>query len=246
MRLRDRVAVVTGASRGIGRAIALRFLAEGALVVACARGAEGLRDLAGGAAAAGSAERLLTVPCDVTRPEDVERLARATLDRHGRVDILVNNAGVGYFAPVEELLPEQWDEMMGVNLKGAFLCCRAFVPVFKRQRSGHIINISSVAGLTAFEGGSGYCASKWGLMGLTETLLLELKPYEVKVSVICPGSVKTGFGGTPPRPYSLRPEDVADAVLEVAAAPRGVVLNQVVMRPLVPAEYQSPPGGRTR
>lgn len=242
MRLENRIAVVTGGSRGIGRAIVRGFLAEGAQVVACARHPAGLADLAAEAERSGWGDRLLTLPCDVSRPEDVDRLARTVLDRFGRVDLLVNNAGVGHYAPVEDLTPEQWDEMMAVNLKGPFLCCRAFVPAFKRQREGHIIFIASVAALTVFEGGAGYCASKWGLMGLYETVLLELKPYQVKVSVVCPGSVNTGFAGNPPRPYALQPEDVARAVLEIAAAPRGVIINQVVMRPLVPVPVQVPSG----
>lgn len=237
MRMRDRVVVVTGASRGIGRAIVLRLLREGALVTGCARGEEGLAELRRLAADAGLVDRLQTLRVDVTDPADVQRLADTVLQRHGRVDVVVNNAGVGHFGPVEELTPEAWDAMMAVNLKGPFLVCRAFVPALKRQRAGHLIQIASVAGLTVFAGGAGYCASKWGLMALTETLILELKPYEVKVSVICPGSVQTEFGGTPPKPYSLRPDDVAEVVLQVAAAPRNVILNQVVMRPLVPSEY---------
>ncbi|HEX6988556.1 MAG TPA: SDR family NAD(P)-dependent oxidoreductase, partial [Bacillota bacterium] len=112
-------------------------------------------------------------------------------------------------------------------------------PQMKERRSGHIINVASVAGLVTFPRGAGYCASKWGMIALTETLMQELKPYELKVSAVCPGSVRTDFGGTPPRDYALRPEDVAEMVAMVAAQPRGVIINQVVMRPLVPQALQA-------
>ncbi len=231
------MAIVTGGGRGIGRAIALLFAREGARVAVVARTRTDLEDVARAAQVEGGGE-VLPLPGDVTVAGDVQRVVQQVLERWGRIDILVNNAGVGHFAPVAELPEDAWDEMMAVNLKGPFLCARAVAPVMAAQRSGHIINISSVAGTTTFPGGGGYCASKWGLMALTDVLMQELKPYEVKVSVICPGSVQTGFGGTPPRSYSLLPEDVATVALEMAAAPRRVILNQVVMRPLVPPEFQ--------
>lgn len=237
-RLAGRVALVTGASRGVGRAIASLLAAEGARVAALARTAPALEELASEAAAAGWPGRVLPVPADVTDAAQVEAAVARVLAAWGGLDIAVNNAGVGHFAPVAELSEAAWDEMLAVNLKGPFLVARAVVPVFQRQRRGHLVNISSVAGTTTFPGGGGYCASKWGLMALTDVLTQELKPYTVKVSVICPGSVQTGFGGTPPRPYSLRPEDVARAVLEAVAAPEGVIVNQIVLRPVVPPEFQ--------
>jgi len=184
---------------------------------------------------------VVPAPADVRDPAQVAQACDLALAELGGIDVLVNNAGLAHFGLIEELSPEQWDEMFDVNLKGAFLFCRALVPHMKKRRSGHIINIASVAGLVTFPRGAGYCASKWGMVALTETLIQELKPYELKVSVICPGSVQTGFGGTPPRDYSLRPEDVAEMVAAVATQPRGVIINQIVMRPLVP--QPQPPGG---
>lgn len=232
--LKGRTAVVTGASRGIGRAIVKRLAGEGMRVVAVARSREALESLA--RELPGS---VIPAAADIRDPEAVNGVRDLALERLGRVDILVNNAGLAHFGLIEDISPEQWDEMFDVNLKGAYLFCRAFVPHMKERRSGHIINIASVAGLVTFPRGAGYCASKWGMIALTETLMQELKPYELKVSVICPGSVKTDFGGTPPRDYSLRPEDVAAMVATVAAQPQGVILNQVVMRPLVPQPPQA-------
>ncbi|MFO7245797.1 MAG: SDR family oxidoreductase [Thermaerobacter sp.] len=231
--LQGRTAVVTGASRGIGRAIVRRLAAEGVRMVAVARSRDALEELARELPGT-----VIPAAADIRDPAAVDGVRDLALDRLGHVDILVNNAGVGHFGLIEELTPEQWDEMFDVNLKGAYLMCRAFVPHMKERRSGHIINIASVAGLVTFPRGAGYCASKWGVIALTETLIQELKPYELKVSAICPGSVQTHFGGTPPRDYSLRPEDVAEMVAVVASQPRGVILNQIVMRPLVPAALQ--------
>lgn len=233
--LADRSVIVTGASRGIGRAIVSAMAGAGALVYAAARSRDALDRAAAEAPGPG---RVVPVPTDVTDPGQVAALVKRVEDEHGHVDILVNNAGVGYYAPVEELAVEHWDHMMDTNLKGAFLCCRAVLPKMKARQDGLIINIASVAGLTTFPGGAGYCASKWGMVALTETLREELRPFEVRACVVCPGSVQTDFAGTPPKPYALRPEDVAATVLHIAQAPRSVIINQVVMRPLVPREYQ--------
>lgn len=234
--LAEKSVIVTGASRGIGRAIVLAMAGAGAVVYAAARDQAALNQLT--TEAEGGPGRVVPAATDVTDPGQVAALVQRAEDEHGHVDILVNNAGVGYYAPVEELAVEHWDHMMEVNLKGAFLCCRAVLPKMKARQDGLIINIASVAGLTVFPGGAGYCASKWGMVALTETLREELRPYEVRACVVCPGSVQTDFAGTPPKPYALRPEDVAATVIHIAQAPRGVIINQVVMRPLVPREYQ--------
>lgn len=234
-KLSQRTVVVTGASRGIGRAVAVKMAQAGARVFAVARTKGDLQALAAEAKDSNWPGTIEAVTADVTRGEEVERFVHSIEAQAGTIDILVNNAGVGHYAALEELSEEQWDAMLDVNLKGAFLCSRAVLPGMKKRRDGQIINIASVAGITVFPGGGGYSASKWGLVGLTETLREELKPFEVRASVICPGSVQTDFGGTPPKDYSLRPEDVADIVLYVAAAPRRVIFGQIVMRPLVPA-----------
>lgn len=232
-RLAGRVALVTGASRGIGRAVVKHLVAEGARVGALARSADALASLAGECPAGA----VLPLAADVTDAAAVGDAFGTLVGHFGGLDVLVNNAGVGRFAPVAELDPADWDAMMAVNLRGAFLCAREAARLMMERRSGHIINVSSVAGLTTFPGGAGYCASKWGLMALTETLVQELKPYGVKVSVVCPGSVRTGFSASPP-PYAMAPEEVAAVIADVAAAPAGVVINQVVMRPLVPPELR--------
>lgn len=237
--LKDQTVIITGAGRGIGRAMTAKFAAAGAHVYAAARSEDELAAAARDAAAAGVPGTVTPVPTDVTDPRQVDQLVKRVLEDHGRVDVLINNAGTGLYAPVEELTPEQWDRMMAVNLKGPFLCCRAVLPSMKERRRGLIINVASVAGLTTFPGGSAYCASKWGVMALTDTLRQEVRPYELKVTAICPGSVQTDFAGTPAKSYSLEPDDVAEVALFMAEAPRRVILNQAVMRPLVPLEFQS-------
>ncbi|ADU50903.1 short-chain dehydrogenase/reductase SDR [Thermaerobacter marianensis DSM 12885] len=235
-RLEDKVAIVTGSSRGIGAAIVRAFVEEGARVVGVARSGDALDALR--ASLGDGASRFVPRVADVTSSAAARDVVRETLDRFGRIDILVNNAGVGHFAPVTELAEEAWDEMMAVNLKAPFLWTQAVLPHMMERRDGHIIMISSVAGTTTFVNGAGYCASKWGLMALADTLRQEVRPYELRVTAVCPGSVQTHFGGTPPRDYSLRPEDVAHTVVEVAAAPKRVIYGTVIMRPLVPGDRQ--------
>lgn len=233
--LTEQVAIVTGASRGLGASIATLFAQNGATVIAAARDRAALNDLAETLTGEG---RIVPYTCDVTEANQVEDLVRFTLESHEKLDILVNNAGVGRFGALHELPEAEWDEMMGVNLKGPYLMCKYTIPHFIERQRGHIINISSVAGTVTFKGGGGYCASKFGLMALNDVLTQELKPHQVKVSVICPGSIKTDFFGAEGKPYALEPEQVAKVAFDMVTAPEGVILNQVVMRPQVPPEFQ--------
>lgn len=236
-RLNGKVALVTGASRGIGQAIAVTFGREGARVAIFARKGDDLGQTAAAIKEAGG--DALALPGDVTRAAEVERAVEETLSRWGRIDILVNNAGIGFFAPLAELTEAQWDQMMAVNLKGPFLFTKAVWPIFAQQGGGQVINISSLAGITTKEGGSGYSATKWGLRAMSDTLRKEAKPYRIKVSIIGPGSVDTYFNDKSPGQgpsWALKPEDVAQVALDIAAAPEGVIINEVVMRPLVPPQ----------
>lgn len=230
--LTGKVVLITGASKGIGRSIALLFAEKGATVFALARSNSGLQEVK--EACQSFSGKIIPIPCDITDSKQVEKAVAQALHESNKIDILINNAGLGHFAPIHLLDEEKWDEMINVNLKGAFLCTKYVVPSMLHQGAGHIINISSVAGIEGFPAGTGYSASKFGLMGLTDSLLKELKPYGIKVSVICPGSVQTHFAGTDPKDYSLHPEDVAYMAYQMAAAPDRVILNQVIMRPKVP------------
>jgi NADP-dependent 3-hydroxy acid dehydrogenase YdfG len=234
--LHNKVVLVTGASKGIGRSMCLLFSEKGAIVYALARSEALLHELAH--EAENHAGRIVPAPCDVTDGTAIQELVGRIIREEGHIDVLINNAGLGHFGPIHELSEEQWDEMMNVNLKGVFLCTKYVVPHLLQQQRGHIINISSVAGTVTFPGGGGYCTTKFGLMAFTDILTQELKPHNIKVSVICPGSVQTYFGQTDPKAYSLRPEEVAYIAYQMAAAPEHVIMNQVIMRPVVPQPQQ--------
>lgn len=226
MELDGKIAIVTGASKGLGQAITKRLVQGGATVIASARSRSKLEALSETAP-----EKIFPFVCDVTNSQQVQELIQFAINRFGRLDLLINNAGLGHFAPVDELTEDQWDEMMNVNLKGAFLTSKYAIPHLKATE-GHLVNISSVAGTEAFARGGGYCASKFGLMALTDALTQELKPYHVKVSALCPGSIKTEFGRA--KDYAMEAEQVAEAVWTIVSAPKGVIYNTVIMRPLVP------------
>lgn len=227
----DRVAIITGASKGLGRAIVHRLVKAGIRVVAAARSLDKLQTLA-----EEYKEWVFPVACDVTKSTDVKQMVEQAVKHYGKIDILVNNAGLGHFGSVEDLTEEQWDEMMNVNLKGAFLTCKYSIPYLK-QTEGQIINISSVAGIEAFAGGAGYCASKFGMMALSDSLTKELKPYYVKVTTLCPGSIKTEFNPNP-KDYSLDANEVAESIHQIISAPKGMIIGQVIMRPVVPVNLQ--------
>jgi len=180
-----KVIVVTGAGAGLGRAVALRYAAEGAQVVAVSLVEHEL--LALQASAGEHASALTLVTSDVSDPASVEAVARRVLDQFGRIDVLFNNAGILIVKPIEETSVEEWDRLMATNLRGPFLYCRAFVPAMKAQCDGVILNMSSGSGIKGFIGECGYCPSKHGIEGLTKTLALELAPWDIRVIALTPG-----------------------------------------------------------
>ena len=188
MRLDGKVAVITGGGRGIGRAIALRFAAAGASVVVSGTSTEALEQTARDLEARGA--RAIRVIADVADEAAVAQVIARTLAAFGRLDILVNNAGIaGPTAPVTEVKREDWERTLAVNLTGAFLCAKHALPHMIGQQSGRIINITSIAGLQAYALRSPYCASKWAMVGLTQTLAEEAGRYNVTANAIAPGPV---------------------------------------------------------
>ena len=230
--LSQAVALITGGSRGIGRAIALRLAALGAAVAICGRDRAALADSA--AALAKSGGRVFSHIADVTRDADVHDLVAKTESALGGISILVNNAGIGLFGPAHEKTEADWDRVLDSNLKSVFLVSRAVIPSMIRRGSGDIINMSSLAGRNAFPGGGLYCASKWGLQGLSSCMAEDLRDYGIRVSIIAPGSVATGFSGRGPKDPSkvLTPEDVAHAVAMVVTQGPQSFLSEIQLRPL--------------
>jgi len=235
--LDGKVALVTGGNRGIGRGIAEALAAEGATTVLTARAAQ---DAERAAREIGRGARGLA--CDVRSQEQVERLFRALDEIAGGLDVLVNNAGIGRFAPVAEMDPEDWRAVIETNLHGVFYCCREAVPRMRRRGGGSIINISSLAGKNPFPNGAAYNASKFGLNGFSEALMMEVRWDGIRVSYVMPGSVATEFGrgGHPPEAgpkksdWALRPSDVASVVLELLRSPAHALVSRVEMRPSRP------------
>ena len=222
-----KVAVVTGGSSGIGLAIARAFVDRGMRVAIAARNERRLK-----AAADDLGPGVLAVPADVSRGDDVEALFARVVDAFGTVDVLVNNAGVGSGGTVAEMDPATWRKVMAINVDGAFLCARAAWPWLKGGDGGQVINISSVAGKEGFGGASAYSASKFALVGFSESLREEGVEDRVKVSVICPGYVDTPMvkGAPVPAEEMIRPEDVAATCLYLLSLSQYAAVPEVVMR----------------
>jgi NAD(P)-dependent dehydrogenase (short-subunit alcohol dehydrogenase family) len=230
--LTGKVAIVTGATKGIGLAIAERMVNEGASVVVSART---------GADVERVAERLgpraVGIPCDVGDPRACQRLVDETMARLGRLDVLVNNAGFGVFKPISEMSVEEWQRQIDVNLGGAFYCSKAALPHLSASGDGFIVNIGSLAGRNFFAGGTGYNAAKAGLIALTEAMMLDVRHDDVRVSVIMPGSVNTYFRGKEQsrgRSWPLEADDVALTVMQLLDYPKGAHVSRVEMRPSQP------------
>lgn len=230
--LTGQVAVVTGAGRGIGAAIAAKIASMGAMAVLCGRTRGHLQSTADAISKAGG--RAEPLECDVTNLRSVEAAAGYVEKTLGRLDVLINNAGIGGFGgPLHQLPPESWDAVLNTNLRGVYFCIRAFAPMMIRARAGHIVNISSLAGKNALPNGAAYAASKWGLNGLTYSVAEELRAHNIRASVICPGSVDTELSphAGKDKTKMLQPEDVAHVVaMLLTQAPQSFV-SEVLLRP---------------
>ncbi|HXR96259.1 MAG TPA: SDR family oxidoreductase [Terriglobales bacterium] len=233
--LQEQVAIVTGASQGIGRAIALRLATLGARLVLVARNKAALTEAAAAIAAAG-APPARVMPCDLRAPEAMPAVIKATLEASGRLDILVNNAGVGWFGqPLHQTSEEIWNSTLATNLTAVYHAMRAAAPAMIERRAGHIINIASLAGHNPVPGAAAYAASKWGLHGLSISAAEELRSFGIRVSLVCPGSVDTDLSpqlvGGKDRTRMLTPDDIAHAVaMLVTQSPRSFI-SEVLIRP---------------
>jgi len=230
--LAGKVALVTGGSRGIGRAIAQRLAALGAAVAICGRDRAALEDSVNAIEKHGT--RSLFQVTDITRTPEIAELIAKTEAAFGPISILVNNAGIGLFGPAHEKTEADWDRVLDTNLKSVFLVSRAVAPSMIRRGSGDIINISSLAGKNTFAGGGIYCASKWGLMGLSGCMAEDLREHGIRVNVVCPGSVATEFSGRAHKDAAkvLGAEDVAHAVEAIVTQGPGSFLSEMHVRPL--------------
>jgi len=230
--LLGQVALVTGAGRGIGGAIARKLAALGAAVVVSGRTRETLEQTAEAIRSRGGQARV--EPCDISQLAAVEALAASVEQAFDRLDILVNNAGVGSFsAPLHQMTPEEWEKVLNTNLRGVFYSIRAFAPMMIRAKSGHIVNISSLAGKNPLPNGAAYAASKWGLNGLSYSVAEELRAHNIRVSVVCPGSVNTELS-----PHSgkdtrrmLQPDDVAHVIAALVTQKPQSFVSEVLLRP---------------
>lgn len=230
--LAGKIAVVTGGGKGIGAGIAARLSSLGATTIICGRNKAQIEGTASRISASGG--HCQALPCDVTDWNSVSSLASNVQQTFGKLHILVNNAGIGAFAvPLHALPVEKWDAVLNTNLRGVFYTIRAFVPMLAAAGGGHIINISSIAGKNALPNGAAYAASKWGLNGLSYSVAEELRGQNIRVAVICPGSVHTELSpheGKDPHKM-LQPEDVAHVVeMLVTQSPQSFA-SEVILRP---------------
>ncbi len=228
--LAGKVALVTGANRGIGLAIAHRLGALGASLTISARDRNRLDAVA---RELQSSTKVTAIPADLTRTDEITALVSKTEQTLGPVDILVNNAGVGTFSPIQDASESDWDTMLDTNLKAVFLLTKAVAHSMIRRKTGHIVNIASLAGKNAIPGGAIYCASKWGLLGLTRSAAEDLRPYGIRVSSICPGSVATEFSPHGKKDISkmLQPDDVAHAVETIVTQAPQSFISDIDLRP---------------
>ncbi len=236
MDLKNKIAIVTGAGKGIGRVTALALAKEGANVTLASRTMPDLQSLAKEIGNVG--RKALPIVADMSRENDIKKMINETVSKFGGIDILVNNAGLGRFGRVESLTTQDWDEMFEVNMRGLFLSTREALPHLKRKPESFVINVASLAGKNAFEGGGGYAATKWGVLAFSKCLMLEERKAGVHVLAICPGSVATHFqhpgASKPDSEKVLQPEDVAQTIIAAIKLPQRAMVSEIDIRPTNP------------
>jgi NAD(P)-dependent dehydrogenase (short-subunit alcohol dehydrogenase family) len=233
--LEGKIALVTGATRGIGRSIAERLIDAGSNVVICSPRPEAVTKAVAELAARGGAGRVAGQGCDVADYEDVRALFQFVGQTFAGLDILVNNAGIGFFQPVDQITPQDWRRLIDTNLTGSFYCTREAVPLMRRRGGGYIFNIGSLAGKNPLPGGTAYNASKFGLLGFSEAAMLDLRYDNIRVTSIMPGSVATEFAGqAPATDWKIHPSDIAETVVNLLLLPDRALASRVEMRPTRP------------
>jgi 3-oxoacyl-[acyl-carrier protein] reductase len=230
-----RVALVTGGTRGIGAAIVRRLASEGFAAFLSGRSEDSVR-----AALSRFAKDGLDVrgfPADARREEDQKRLVESVAREGGRLDVLVNNAGIGHFAPVDQMDPERFREVLETNLFGPFYAVRYAAPLMRKTGGGFVVNVASLAGVNAFAGGAAYNASKFGLLGFSEAAMLDLRHGGIRMATVLPGSVGTDWShshGNQDASWMLQPEDVAEAVADLVRFPDRAIPSRIDLRPSRP------------
>ncbi len=234
--LKDKVAYITGGSKGIGYGIAATLLELGMRVAITSRSLSAAQEAASSLGA--GADRVLALESDVVSAASEEKAIKATLDAFGQLDVIVANAGVGHFSPVEDLTHEQWQATIDTNLTGVFNTVKAGVAAVKKTE-GYIITIASLAGTNFFENGAAYNASKFGLVGFTQAIMLDLRKYGVKVSTIMPGSVATHFNDHVPTDadaWKIQPEDIGELVADLLQMNPRTLPSKIEVRPSKPGK----------
>ncbi len=237
--LKGRVAIVTGAASGLGEAAATVLARAGVETVVVDISDARAEELAGKLRAEGA--RILARAADVSDAGQVAGAVDAALQAFGRIDFLINNAGTDYVLPVSEMTVEQWDRVIGVNLRGAFLFTKAVLPAMQQQRGGHIVNVASTAAKRAWANASAYHASKWGLIGFTRAVGVEGRPYGIKATALVPGGMRTHFFDRldpPPDTSNLQdPYNVARVILFILSQPPECVVQEVMVTPLTETSW---------
>jgi NAD(P)-dependent dehydrogenase (short-subunit alcohol dehydrogenase family) len=233
--LQDRVAIVTGASKGIGKAIAQAFAAEGASLVIAARNRAELEAVA--REIAGKGDAVLAVPTDITVEADILALFKTAVDRHGRLDILVNNAGITLGMPTDQIPLSSWQKVIDTNLTGAFLCSREALKIMKPRKSGRIINIGSISSITPRANGAAYAATKLALEGLTRSIALDYREYNIGASIIHLGATATSWMKVKPEEatgpeYHLQLDDVGRLATFMASLPPEANMFETTILPI--------------
>ncbi|MBN1542578.1 SDR family oxidoreductase [candidate division KSB1 bacterium] len=230
--IKKKIIWVTGSGRGIGRAIALELGRRGAHVVVSSRTEEEIKTVE--REAEKSESQLFARVCDVTDEKSVNDLQQAVRSHWGPIDVLVNNAGLGIFKKIMQTNLDEWERMMAVNARSAFLCTRAVLPDMIERRDGHIINVVSVAGRQPYYNCGGYCASKYAMLGFTEVLRMETRKHGIRVTAFLPGATDTAIWGsaTVDRSKMMQPEQVAQSLADICCAPASAMIEEVVLRPM--------------
>jgi 3-oxoacyl-[acyl-carrier protein] reductase len=231
MDIKGKIIWITGSSRGIGEATAKALAAKGAKVIVSGRTDDDILRVTGDINAEG--DSALAIQCDVRSSDDIRNLVQEVKETWGSIDILINNAGIGIFKPILELSEDDWDEMMEINLKSAFLCSKAVLPDMLAKKSGKIINIVSVAGKQAYNGCGGYSASKFGMRGFTDVLRMETRDHGIQVTAVYPGATSTAIWGNADVDFSImiRPDEVAQSIVAVCETGVSAHLEEIVLRP---------------